>query len=182
MTTSNIEGRFNGWIDESITQKQALELENCDFQTHVYDVIYCSPMKRCIETARALGIENVIAEPRLIERNLGIFEEKTLRECETLYAADIIKFKRLDGDYSMPGGESRSQNLDRVLSWLEDVRGFNRILAITHGGPIDFIYRIACGKDLHGGETIYAGHNAHISIFNQVNESWSVTQFSQPIT
>lgn len=182
VTSKNIEGRFNGWIDEGITPEQAIALGKCDFPTHPYDAIYCSPMKRCIETAQALNIESWIEEPRLIERNLGIFEGKTPSECESLFAEDFVEFGKLNQDFLIPKGESRGENLRRVLSWMEELDGRQRVLAITHGGPIDFIYRISHGQDLFGGNKIFAGGNAHHSIFDNNDGEWTVIQFSQPIT
>jgi broad specificity phosphatase PhoE len=61
--------------------------------------------------------------------------------------------------------ESRASNLERVLNWLEEVASYRRVLAITHGGTIDFLYRLAQGIELHGGPTIFAASNASISSF-----------------
>jgi hypothetical protein len=83
VTIHNEQSRFNGWLDEGITLRQAKELQRVEFSVDRFDAIYCSPLKRCIETARALGIPEWIEEPRLKERNLGIFEGKAPMECET---------------------------------------------------------------------------------------------------
>lgn len=73
VTRHNQAGRFNGWLDESITPEQAVALREIPFLAEEFDAIYCSPLKRCEETARALGIDVWTSEPRLIERNLGVF-------------------------------------------------------------------------------------------------------------
>lgn len=181
VTTKNISGRFNGWIDDSIIAEEAKFLQKRKFDTSSYDAIYCSPMKRCIETAQALAIDSWIEDARIKERNLGIFEGKTPRECELLFSDEFGKFKILDENYKMPKGESRKQNLDRVMSWIKELRDFNKVLAITHGGTIDFLYRMASGTALHGGETIFTGKNAAISMFSKEANNWCVIGFDEEI-
>jgi broad specificity phosphatase PhoE len=39
------------------------------------------------------------------------------------------------------------------------------VLAITHGGTIDFLYRMATAEPIHGGDEIFAGSNASLSRF-----------------
>ena len=179
VTQLNIEGRFNGWIDEGITKKQKIELSRVHFDDTSYDKIYCSPMKRCQETAQALGIRNWIEEPRLKERNLGIFEAKTSLECEFDFAKEFQQFIQLKQNYSIPNGESRLSNLKRVTSWLSELQPSSKVLAITHGGPIDFLYRMAAGLELHGGDKIFAGNNVHISKFQFTDTKWRVVKFNQ---
>jgi broad specificity phosphatase PhoE len=53
-----------------------------------------------------------------------------------------------------------------VLHWLEEVATCRSVLAITHGGTIDFLYRMATGVAVHGGPTIFAASNASVSIFD----------------
>ena len=39
------------------------------------------------------------------------------------------------------------------------------MLAVTHGGVIDFIYRMASGHPIHGGEDIFGGENLGLTAF-----------------
>lgn len=181
LTHYNVQRRFNGWSDESITSEQARALSACSLAGSDFDAVYCSPLKRCMETAEALGVRDWIAEPRLKERNLGVFEGKTLEECRELYPADVERFLQFEATFAIPAGESREQNLDRVRTWLDEIVDHERVLAITHGGPIDLIYRIASGGPLHGGDTIFAGNNAHRSVFTYVDGEWSVLRFNEAL-
>lgn len=181
-TRFNLEYRFNGWIDDGITEAQAKELRSRSFDSSSFDAIYCSPLKRCIETAQALGVEGWIPEPRIRERNLGIFEGKTMQECEALYPKEFQEFMRFEEHFQIPQGESRRMNLDRVLEWLEEIQRFDRVLAFTHGGPIDLLYRIATASPLHGGDTIFAGENARRSIFRYDKSNWSLVEFDGHLT
>jgi hypothetical protein len=39
------------------------------------------------------------------------------------------------------------------------------VLEITHGGTIDFLYRMATAQPLHGGNRIFAGSHVALSRF-----------------
>ncbi len=52
-----------------------------------------------------------------------------------------------------------------MLDWIEDVAGHGSVLAITHGGTVDFLYRLGTGQPPHGGVEIHASRNASLSTF-----------------
>jgi probable phosphoglycerate mutase len=165
ITALNDELRFNGWRDDALTPAQCASLARVRFDWRQYEVVYCSPLARCVETARCLRVGTYRTEPRISERNLGIFEGLTPQECRARHEHDFLRFLEFDADYRIPEGESRAENLARVLDWLEEARRFERVLAITHGGTIDFLFRIATGHSLHGGAEIFSGANAAMSEF-----------------
>jgi len=168
ITTYNIAHRFNGHRNDSLTPEQASELEQIRFDHSAYDAIYSSPLLRCLETARCLGIETLIEDARLMERNLGVFAGLTNAECEERYAEEFAAFRRFDADYRIPDGETRAEHLARTLSWLGDVAHRSNVLAIAHGGTLDFLYRMATGHSLHGpggGFGIFGTANAALSVF-----------------
>jgi probable phosphoglycerate mutase len=107
----------------------------------------------------------LINEPRLAERHFGVFEGLPSAECERRFPVEFAAFQRFDADYEIPEGESRSANLARVLDWLEEVAVHRRVLAITHGGTIDFLYRLATSNAVHSGRRIFAASNASVSSF-----------------
>ena len=165
ITEGNLLGCFNGSNDDRLTERQRVAFLAVQFNSTRYQAIYCSPLRRAIETAECLRIPDWISEPRIAERNLGIFEGLTASDCRARFAEEFSRFQAFDADFAIPKGESRAQNLGRVLSWVEEVSGFDTVLAITHGGTIDFLYRIGTGLPLHGGDKIYSGSNAAISSF-----------------
>jgi len=166
LTIENTKAIYHGTFDGTLTGEQLAKLAHVRFDASHYDAIYCSPLGRCRETARALGIESWIADARIAERNFGIFEGLSATECEIRYPDAFRSFQQFDADYQIPNGESRAQNLARVLHWLQEVHQYQRVLAITHGGTIDFLYRMAMGIELHGGGRIYSASNASLSIFD----------------
>ena len=166
LTIENTKGVYHGTSDGTLTDEQRIALATVRFDPSRYHAIYCSPLGRCAETARALGIQSWVADARITERNFGIFEGLSKSECEVRFPDEFRAFQRFDEHYQIPKGESRAQNLARVLEWLQAIRRHQRVLAITHGGTIDFLYRMARGMDLHGGNEIFSASNASLSTFN----------------
>lgn len=165
ITESNQVGRFNGLVDDPLTEPQRRALLDISFDASRYDAVFCSPLRRAVETAVCLGLERWTPEPRMAERNLGIFQGLTPDECHERYPDEFAIFRTFCGDFVIPNGESRDQNLARILAWLEDASSYDRVLAITHGGTIDFLYRLGTGLPIHGGSEIFSAGNATLSIF-----------------
>ncbi|MEO1619834.1 MAG: GNAT family N-acetyltransferase [Cyanobacteria bacterium J06632_3] len=163
ITEGNLAGRYTGARD-SLTAAQREQCRSVHFDSAQFDAVYCSPLGRCLETGDCLGLRSWTSEPRLAERSFGIFEGLTADECTERYPEAYAKFTRFDAEYQIPGGESRQQHYTRVESWLKALSGYQNVLAITHGGTIDFLYRIAAGLPLHGGK-IHSGNNLAISTF-----------------
>jgi probable phosphoglycerate mutase len=184
ITASNLAHRFNDSEDEPLLPEEAAALRGALFPTDGYDRVHISPFRRCVETAAALGIRGGVLEPRLGERRLGHFQGLTSVACAALHAESFAAFRRFDADYVIPGGESRAQHLARVLEWLEETyrTASDRVLAVTHGGVIDFLYRIGTGHSLHGGARIFAGDNSSLSSFDVAWPSIELLEFSRPLT
>ena len=171
MTALNAQGVFSGIGEEGLTEDQRRDFRAIDFDATGFDAVYCSPAPRCKETAQCLGLPHHSEEPRLAERHFGIFEGLTVEQCRRLYPAEFEAFLRLDAAFIVPGGESRAQHLERVVEWLGEVSIYRRVLAVTHGGTIDFLFRLGTGKVVHGGDEVFAGPNAALSVFEV---SWPV--------
>ena len=165
VTALNARGVFSGTGEEGLTEDQHRALEAIDFDATGFDAVYCSPATRCKETARFLGLTHLAEEPRLAERHLGIFEGLTPAQCHRLHSAEFEAFQRLDADFIIPGGESRAQHLERIVEWLIEVSIYQHVLAVTHGGTIDFLFRLGTGGVVHGGDELFAGPNAALSVF-----------------
>ncbi len=170
-TPLNARGVFSGVGEEGLTESQRRDLDGVDFDATGFDAVYCSPAPRCRETAQCLRLPHHIEEPRLAERHFGIFEGLTAEQCRRTYPAEFEAFQRLDADYTIPGGESRAEHLGRVVEWLREVSIYPHVLAVTHGGTIDFLFRLGTDGVGHGGDQVFAGPNAALSVFDV---SWPV--------
>jgi len=64
---------------------------------------------------------------------------------------------------------------------VRDAAVHRRVLAITHGGTIDFLYRLAVGIAMHGSERIYSGGNATLAIFDVDWPNVRLIDFDAPL-
>src|SRR5215467_466653 len=117
VTETNLLGRLSGPADP-LTAAQRAALSLTRFDAARYDSIHCSPYHRAVETAQCLELPGWTLEPRIVERRFGIFEGLTPGECAARYPDDFARFRAFDADYAVPGGESRAQNLERVIAWV----------------------------------------------------------------
>ncbi len=92
-----------------------------------FEVIYSSPLKRALETAEIIREANVNRPPILLDERL---REIDMGEWEGKYFPAILEehrdmFERIRSnpfEYVPPGGESFSHFVDRLRSFVEDLR------------------------------------------------------------
>ena len=182
-TASNLANRFSASLDEALTSEEDARLRVIRFDGSSYNQIFVSPLRRCVQTAECLGLSAWVTEPRIAERGLGIFAGLTPEECASRHGAAFEAFLAFDSDYTIPEGESRGAHLARVLSWMEQIAqsGAARVLAITHGGTIDFLYRMAMAQPIHGGDDIFGGSNATLSRFEVEYPALRLVTFAVPL-
>ena len=141
LTLPGEEGRYQGFLDESLSEKGKLQLEQAPQEpSHVYT----SPAKRARETASILfPCADQVCIPGLWEMNFGVFEGRTFKEMEN----DARYREWVDGMClgRCPGGESRASFSERVCNAFLDVlsqererqqRGSaeNDLFIVSHGG------------------------------------------------
>lgn len=141
LTLPGEEGRYQGFLDESLSEKGKLQLEQAPQEpSHVYT----SPAKRARETASILfPCADQICIPGLWEMNFGVFEGRTFKEMEN----DARYREWVDGMClgRCPGGESRASFSERVCNAFLDVLSQERerqqrdsaendLFIVSHGG------------------------------------------------
>jgi alpha-ribazole phosphatase len=103
------------------------------------DMIFSSPLKRCMvlaeNIARSFVIPVIEIDERLKELNFGKWE---MKKWETI---DQSEFKEWESNllhYNIPEGESLTMLEDRVNSFIDDLlkRKIEKALIITHAGVI----------------------------------------------
>jgi len=140
-TAGNLEHRYVGTTDEPLTDEALRKLEeNRGFYPQP-ELVYASPRKRCVQTAKALYPD---VEVRLLsgfaECDFGEFEYKNYEELkeDARYQAWIDS----GGTTAFPGGESRADFIERCCgAFLEACAGAQRAEAksvafAVHGGTI----------------------------------------------
>lgn len=142
ITEGNLKKRYIGRTDEPLCPEGGALLRK-RLSRGVYpdaDIIFVSPMKRCIQTARILypGRELTVID-ELSECDFGRFENKSYEELK-----DTPEYQRwLDSGGAMrfPSGESKESFSKRSLKGFEtalEMCGSDKLSAIfvVHGGTI----------------------------------------------
>jgi broad specificity phosphatase PhoE len=181
-SVANLAHRFNP-EDDPLHERTIATLRRFGGLTIGFDRVYVSPLRRAVQTADLLGLSDWTLEPRIVERRLGVFAGLTAAECEARHARAFEDFGRLEAEPSIPEGESRSAHLARLTSWLEEVSADSAesVLAVTHGGVIDFLFRMGSGRPLHGGAEVFGGDNLSLSTFEVAWPQVRLVAFSTPL-
>jgi broad specificity phosphatase PhoE len=121
-STDNEAGVASGHRDVSLSalgREQAAEMG----QRFSPDVVYCSDLKRAIETAE-IAFGTFHADPRLREQDYGERTGASSKELEVERLATV--------EEPFPGGESLRDVAARVAAFLEDVPRDGTVLVIGH--------------------------------------------------
>ena len=150
----NTEKRFVGLTDESLSEEgRAVICEAAEKGCYpVVDILFSSPLKRCLETAAIVFPEQKpICIPELAEIDFGDFEYKNYLEL-----SDDPRFQEwIDsgGEKAFPGGESRAEYCVRVVRGFEEIcrkmqalhaRGM-KAAAVVHLGTIKALLSTLAG-------------------------------------
>ncbi|MDD7740563.1 MAG: histidine phosphatase family protein [Fusicatenibacter sp.] len=138
-TCGNLQGRYIGVTDEPLCQEGISELKEMEMDT--IELLFVSPMRRCMETAELLyPYAKKIQIPELAECNFGEFENKNYQELQ-----DNPKYQEwVDSmaTLAFPGGESVQEFKERSIRGFDKVvdtcirRHYKNVALIVHGGTI----------------------------------------------
>ena len=141
-TDWNREGRFQGWADPPLNatgRAQAVDL-SVQLMAEELAAVYSSPLRRAYETAEVVaasrGLEPVTVDA-LREVDVGSWSGLSRAEIEQRFPEQYARW--LDYGQGWENGETYEQMVDRVVEALQELaeaRDGERILAVTHGGPM----------------------------------------------
>jgi len=149
----NRENRIQGHLDSPLSDTGVAQAEALAqrLMGEPFAALYSSDLGRAHETARRIAARTrhqVILEPDLRERNLGILQGLTRIEAKVLYPEIYIRYRMFDPDCMVPGGEDALPFIARV---------------VAHGGTLDAMYRhVVTEAPLPGARTAplpNAGYN-----------------------
>ena len=139
----NTEGRYIGHTDVSLTEDGEYQLRSMkkEFEYPAVQAVLCSPLNRCLETARILypDIQPLIFD-NLIEYDFGEFEGQTADDLKG--EPEFAEWLAGGPDAAAPFGESNAAFQKRVTRAFYDiVNGIikadtDSVAVITHGGVI----------------------------------------------
>lgn len=143
VTQANLDGLYAGHSDIPLCEQGKKQLEQMvnDFEYPYTETLFCSPLTRCIETAKIIypDLKPIIIN-ELIEYNFGEFEGKTADELRSdeLFSSWLSD----DADSAPPFGESNRQFGDRVCTAFSKIvdglikTGTTSASIVAHGGVI----------------------------------------------
>jgi len=155
-TDWNAEKRIQGHIDVPLNEAGRAQALATAFGLahHRFAALYASDLTRTLQTAQAaadrLGLD-IQPLPRLRERHYGVFQGMTAEEAATRHPQAHCHYVARDLDYEFEGGECLRGFAARIVEaveWLVRHHSGQTILAVTHGGVLDIIYRQATGRTL----------------------------------
>jgi len=152
-TAWNAESRIQGQLDVPLSNTgiwQAGRLAQRLVPERI-DAIFASDLARAWLTAQPIGQSRQVepvADERLRERHFGIFEGHTLDEIAKDWPEEFAAWRERDPAWTIPGGESATEFIARVLASLEEIaerHAGQTVAVVAHGGCLDVAYRHARG-------------------------------------
>ncbi len=150
------EGRYAGTADiplDEFGQEQAKRVATLLKGSEV-DVIYSSPLSRCLELATLVSYEHgleVVVDERLREIDLGRWDGEMMQDIVKKDGEILKKWIADPSLVTVPGGESLIAVQERAMAWLGEVSTLHpdgNIVASSHGGPIRAIIAAVLGLPL----------------------------------
>jgi len=164
----NAEGRLQGQSHTPLSalgQRQAQAAAGA-LRGRPIEAIYTSPLPRALQTAEAIGRElglPVITDPRLMEINVGIFQDLLHVEIADRFPTESTAWKASDPDYRIPQGESRRDLMVRGRAAFDEIRaqGHDQAVVVSHGGLIAAAFKALL--DVPAERNPFTLYNASIS-------------------
>jgi probable phosphoglycerate mutase len=185
-TDWNAEGRIQGHLQIPLNRRGRAQAEALGiyFEDTKVDAIYSSDLLRALQTAWAIARRSghsIREEVRLREWDLGVLAGLHRRQAEH----DQPRAARIRRDYlvdePIPGGESMRQRYERVTRVVADLaarhRG-ERVLVVSHGGPLGDCYRRATGIGIQQRVKIDL-FNASINEIRIDGDDWMLESWGQ---
>lgn len=143
LTQENLDGRYLGHIDSPLCEQGVAQLNELidSYNYPPANVVFSSPLKRCVDTAKAIYPDKeIVPIESLIEYNFGEFDGKTAEELEN----HPLFSRWLGGEEGVdpPFGESSAEFAARICEGFENIvdgmlkSGVETVAVVTHGGII----------------------------------------------
>jgi phosphoserine phosphatase len=151
----NASHRWQGHADRPLTERgreQARALAE-RLEHFELDAVYSSDLRRAVDTAtavaRAQDLE-VVELPELREVDVGSWSGLTRAEAEERFPEGVARWR--EGFPGWDDGESYEELAERVLGavlGIAQAHDGERVLIVSHGGPIRALHAAALGLDVH---------------------------------
>ncbi|MBI9106758.1 MAG: histidine phosphatase family protein [Spirochaetales bacterium] len=174
-------------VDLTAKGRTRAALKAGQFNRNGVNLIFTSPMRRCVDTAapiaEAFGLKPIHAE-ELKEINFGLWEGRTYDEINDESPELLTDWLSAPAEHSPPEGETLRQLYERVENfWNKQVVLCHEpaILIISHGGPIRTLLSILSGGGIenHWAFHIDRGNFCRIQMFEDGKYQISGTNLKQ---
>ncbi|QOG05428.1 histidine phosphatase family protein [Aureimonas sp. OT7] len=108
---------------------------------------FSSPLRRCLDTARAMGLSPVV-DDRLVEMDWGTLEGATLAGMRAGGGTDFARREAAGLDFRPPGGETPRETGARAVAVL--AQATSDAVIVTHKGVMRALLALATGWDMVG--------------------------------
>ena len=178
-TEWNIKSIRQGNLDSRLTEKgmaQANALAQ-RLARESFTALYSSDLGRAVQTAEEVASvtgHEIITDPRLRERHLGIFQGLSGEEIKQKHPEEYKLHRSLGPDYVIPGGESVKQQVTRNIAYLNEIGSKHlgeTIVVVTHGGVISGLFRHTLSIPFNAPRR-FEFTNAGLNIFAYEEGDW----------
>ena len=185
-TEWNSQGRFQGHLNSGLNEEglaQAVALGE-RLATERFDLLLSSDLGRALQTASAIALRTgheVLVEPRLRERRMGIFQGLTPAEVLARYPGEYARFRTGDPDYVIPEGESMRQLFERSVACFTELAARHAgltLATVTHGGVLAMLYRHARAMPLEAPRD-FTLHNTGVNRFRHRQGAWELQSWGE---
>jgi probable phosphoglycerate mutase len=183
-TDHNRAGLAMGHLDSPLNEQGLRQARQTAawLRRHPSARILSSDLARARDTAaplaEALGL-SVEPDPRLRELSFGIFEGRSIPDCEQEHPEIVARWRSGDFDFAPPGGESRRALMQRTRAVLDEMLAApeEHIALVTHGGTLNALHThlIEDGHPEAPRERIHRAfrfHNASVSMAAHASDHW----------
>ena len=160
--------RFQGWRDTPLNDTGRRQAEALAERVTGQGIVslWSSDLSRARETAEIVGTRlglQVRLDARLREANRGRWEGRLFRDVAAHEPELFAAWMRAGPQWRFPGGESLSEQQQRVEACVEDIRSGGELpaLAVCHGGSIRVIL---CLSDPRGLEAFHTFEIPNIAV------------------
>ncbi len=139
--TDNAAAVLNGHRDTELTElgRQQARTTAGKLKGKGIDIVYSSPLRRAYDTARiianVLGVDEVIADSHLIERDFGVLTGKPVANIPN-YASERLQTEGVNYFLEAEGAENFPTLLERGRTILHEIKERHpgkSVLIVTHG-------------------------------------------------
>ena len=155
--------RFRGSVDDPLSATGWTQLAAATAD-HAWDMIVCSPLRRCREFAQALAAErgaDFRIDDDFREIGFGLWEGLTAAQVQAEYGAALTRFWQDPVAHPPPLGEPVADFAARVeVAWQRLLTGAHgrRVLLVGHGGTIAMVLRSVLGMPLSHAWRVRLGY------------------------